>query len=153
MKRKQGFTLIELLVVIAIIAVLSTVVLGNLNVARESGANAAIRSNLSNLRDMIAVYYDTNGNYGTVSVNGCTSGGMFNATTPNDISGAITAALTASGHTSGIYCRSNVGAHTWAIAVPLKPLVTTGPQPAWCVDYRGITKQITFSMFSSSICP
>ncbi len=154
MNIRRGFTLIELIVVIAIISILSAVVISNIGNARDRSANASVKANLNSLRAMIAIFYDANGNYGTAGVNGCTSGGMFNSTSPNDISGAISEALQSSGHTGGIYCRSNTSTNQWAIAVPLRPLTgNNSTQQAWCVDFRGISKQVTFGSFSTSQCP
>ena len=64
---KKGFTLIELLVVVAIIGILASVVLASLNTARAKGADAAAKSDLSNLKEQAAIYYDSTGNqtYGT----------------------------------------------------------------------------------------
>lgn len=62
----RGFTLIELLVVIAIIGVLSSVVLGSLNVARAKGQEANIKSNLKNMIPQAELAYDTPGNYSLV---------------------------------------------------------------------------------------
>src|SRR6185436_9452504 len=61
-KFNRGFTLIELLVVIAIIGILSSVVLASLNTARNKGADAAVKSNLDNMRAQGEIYYDNNGN-------------------------------------------------------------------------------------------
>ncbi|MDC1205542.1 type II secretion system GspH family protein [Candidatus Pacebacteria bacterium] len=73
---KRGFTLIELLVVIAIIGILAAVVLASLNTARDKGSDAAIKSNLNNMRAQAELYYDDNSRtYGT-EVSACT-GGMF----------------------------------------------------------------------------
>jgi len=151
MKRTQGFTLIELLVVIAVIGILSSIVLASLNTARAKGADTSIKANLSTLRSMTVIYYDTNSSYGT-PVNGCTGGGMFNATTPNNISRVISEAVSASGYIGAtLLCRSSGGnpATLWSVAVPLK----TNPALAWCVDSSGIAKQINFASYSSSVCP
>ena len=59
--QNRGFTLIELLVVIAIIGILASVVLASLNTARDKGANAAVKSNLNNMRPQAELYYDNAG--------------------------------------------------------------------------------------------
>ena len=46
MKTKKGFTLIELLVVIAIIALLLSIILPSLKMAKQSGMTVICKSNL-----------------------------------------------------------------------------------------------------------
>lgn len=65
LKEKRGFTLIELLIVIAIIGVLSSVVIGSLNRARESGKVAQAVASVKNLRTTIEVYSTDVGSYPT----------------------------------------------------------------------------------------
>lgn len=60
---QRGFTLIELLVVIAIIGMLSSVVLASVNTARNKARDAAIKSELSELANLMALNYDNYGSY------------------------------------------------------------------------------------------
>jgi len=62
-KTKKGFTLIELLVVIAIIGILSAIGLVSLNGAREKARDAQRKSDLSQYRTALALYYDDNNHY------------------------------------------------------------------------------------------
>ncbi|MCK5023096.1 MAG: prepilin-type N-terminal cleavage/methylation domain-containing protein [Candidatus Aenigmarchaeota archaeon] len=56
MNKQKGFTLIELLMVIAVVSLLSTIVLGSLNDAREKGRIAAIQKFSSNLHHTTGDY-------------------------------------------------------------------------------------------------
>jgi type IV pilus assembly protein PilA len=68
MKNNKGFTLIELLVVIAIIGILSSIVIASLNSARSRGKDAAIRSQMAQLRTQAEIFFDANGgSFGTAS--------------------------------------------------------------------------------------
>ena len=74
---KRGFTLIELLVVIAIIGILASVVLASLNSARDKGSDAAIKSNLNNMRAQAELSYDDNSrSYASACTDAAT---MYNA--------------------------------------------------------------------------
>ena len=135
-KLTTGFTLIELLVAIAIIGLLSAIILASLNTARGKGADAAVKSNLHNMRAQDDLYYTSNGDsYGTW--NGgvkatcptvVTVGSMMND--PNIIK-AIAAALVAGGN--GTSCIVVGG--SYAIAVGMKTV-----NQAWCIDSSGISK-------------
>lgn len=59
----KGFTLIELLVVIAIIGVLSSVILSGLNSARDRAKDAAIKEEVSEITNFLAMEFLDTGNY------------------------------------------------------------------------------------------
>ena len=128
----RGFTLIELLVVIAIIGILSSVVLASLNTARSKGADAAVKSNLNNVRAQAELFYDGNVNsYAGVCVNG--------AAGTNTIGRGVQSAITAGGEpTAVLNTRCGDAAGTWAAWTRLKSDTTAG----WCVDSTGTSKLI-----------
>ncbi len=76
-KFKKGFTLIELLVVVALIGILATLVLANLNAARERGRDAQRKSDLRNIQTALRLYYNDYDKFpaGTGNIKGCGTGG------------------------------------------------------------------------------
>ena len=60
---KKGFTLVELLVVVSLIGVLATLVIANLNSARERARDANRKSDLRNIQTALRLYYNDNGRY------------------------------------------------------------------------------------------
>jgi len=138
----KGFTLIELLVVIAIIGILSSVVLASLNTARSKGSDAAVKSNLANMRAQGELSYDNNG------------GSYENVCTDTNIVAAMNSAKSAGGATSINTTLATAGAAAtvtchasstaWAIEAPLK---STGFA---CVDSNGnSTTTATFHLSAS----
>ena len=115
----RGFTLIELLVVIAIIGILASVVLASLNTARAKGVDAAVRSDLNNMRAQAAIVYDNMGSYDTVCED------------------SIVAQAVATAGASCADGSDNTG--TFAFAVNL--VVTVGN--SYCVDSSGAAKDAT----------
>lgn len=148
MYKNKGFTLIELLVVIAIIGILSSVVLASLNSARGKGNDAAIKSNLANMRVQAELYYDTNGNYGSAlyynATGDCNTGGtgVFSDTTMRN---AFSAAESASGSAIGV-CSVLANGSAWAVSMPLK----SNNANSWCVDSTGASKQTTGNTLASA---
>lgn len=62
-KQNKGFTLIELLVVVSLLGVLATLVIANLNSARERARDATRKSDLRNIQTALRLYYNDNGTY------------------------------------------------------------------------------------------
>lgn len=62
-KTNKAFTLIELLVVVSLIGVLATLVLANLNSARERARDTQRKSDLRNIQTALRLYYNDNAGY------------------------------------------------------------------------------------------
>lgn len=65
---KKGFTLIELLVVVSLIGILATLVIANMNAARERARDATRKSDLRNIQTALRLYYNDNTGYPIASV-------------------------------------------------------------------------------------
>ncbi len=65
MKTKKGFTLIELLVVVSLIGILATLVLANLNAARQRGRDAQRKADFRNIQTALRLYYNDYGVFPT----------------------------------------------------------------------------------------
>jgi len=142
--RTRGFTLIELLVVIAIIGILSSVVLASLNTARQKGADAAIRSDLTNARPQAELYYDDHNNsYASVCTN--VAGSVYDQVLAAAQNAGISAVSRAHAGGSGVAaCNDSAGA--WAAEVPLKATSNT----FFCVDSSGQAVTETGAKLASS---
>lgn len=142
---KKGFTLIELLVVIAIIGILASVVLASLNSARNKGADAAIKSNLANVRAQAELFYDNNNSsYAGLCADTNVSNSMNAAKNASGATSINTTYATA-GSAGTVTCHEN-GSTGWAIESPLKATAGTFN----CVDSSGAATSTTGSTLAAS---
>jgi prepilin-type N-terminal cleavage/methylation domain-containing protein len=152
MKKNKGFTLIELLVVIAIIGILSSVVLASLNSARNKGADAAIKSNLANMRTQAELYYDANSGYSSATIADLPATGCTAATSvflDATITSAIASIKSANGGTDPICViggTDGAKASSWSMSSVLKA------GGSWCVDSTGASVSGTDSGTADGDC-
>jgi len=152
MNFKKGFTLIELLVVVAIIGILASVILTNTTRARNSGTDAAVKSNLRNAVNQGEIFFNTNtavpNSYTNVCTNGMVGGvksvGGF-VLVAAQATGLSSYAINTTGTTTTATC--NDSADAWAAEVPL---ATSGQM--WCVDNTGKLKQESTSIGAGTVC-
>ncbi|OGG47945.1 hypothetical protein A3D66_01405 [Candidatus Kaiserbacteria bacterium RIFCSPHIGHO2_02_FULL_50_9] len=140
-RRQFGFTLIELLVIVAIIGILSSVIIIFLNIARNKGDDAKVKTQLSSARATAEIYYDTNKHYSPVgTIADSCSVGMFTNTT-SGMSAYMNTANYPAGTTITCHHNATAGASASAYSIDAKLSTTDGGY--WCIDNTGVSKRNT----------
>ncbi len=118
--------------------------------ARQTGANAAIKSNLASIRAEAEIYYDYSGNfsYGPANRGGnCdTSGTIFVSADVKKSLSAIRSVLSSNNVDKPITCYNT--AVSWAVSSPL--ILSEVEGDYWCVDSTGFSGPIRNSIVSAS---
>jgi Tfp pilus assembly protein PilE len=145
--------LIELLVVIAIIGILSSVVLASLNTARNKGADASIKANLTQARAEAEIFHDTAGNYTGVCAQTGTNvigDSVKAAEIASDGTSRATYALTDVADATNGVCHVDANGTAWAAQVDLKD----ASQGYFCVDSTGKAGTTSTALAASIVaCP
>lgn len=143
----RGFTLIELLVVIAIIAILAAVSFALLGGGRTTARDTAVKAEMSQVLNMVEMYYENNNNYGAVLAEAdCVGGAAGSIFATNAELAAILAKIQS--ENGGISPRCAAGATSGGIATSwaVKVVLPSAPSGApWCVDSNQFRGQMAFS--------
>ena len=153
-KNNAGFTLIELIVVIMIIAILSGIIMFAVGKYIDKGKDSNVAGKLAILIPAGEVFYNVENTY-VDFCNPNTNSALKNAILqmPDQSSGApcYSASITSTTNPKGVCCHVASDGNSWAACA--RKFAT--PANYYCVDSRGIKKEVTGGTCSADItqCP
>lgn len=133
--QKNGFTIIELIVSITIVAFLSSIVLFSISKYINSGKDATIRANLAVLIPAAETFY------GTSSQEGLGYSGFCETSVVSNIISQLPVSPLSSLCPDALCCHVLDGGSAWAACIR----EYTDQDKAFCVDSRGVRKDISIS--------
>jgi len=139
----DGFTIIELLVVVAIVAVLSSIIMFSVQQYANKAKDSNVAGNLAVLIPAGETYYGINNNSYDGFCDVSLSTVVKNAISQMPVNITNISCYNGSTNQAGLCCRVAEDGQSWAACAKLFSNTTL----AYCVDSRGIKKQI-----SSSLC-
>jgi len=146
--QKNGFTLIELIVVISVISFLSAIILFSVIQYINSGKDASIRANLSILIPTGETYYNTTSQEGIGYTGFCDTNVVGSVVTQLPLPSS---ASDCPANTRGLCCNVKPDGNAWAACIR----EFSDDTKAFCVDNRGIKKEISVSDCTTIVyqCP
>lgn len=110
--KQKGFTLVELLIVVIILAILAAIVVPQFASTTDDANDAALVSNLANIRAAVDLYYQQHGEYPSAKLaTGGTCAGT-NGTGAADSDAAFLSQLSLYTDAEGVTCSSRISAGT-----------------------------------------
>jgi len=150
-KMQSGFTLIELLVVIAIIGILAALVLVALGNARDKANDAKVKSDVSQLRTLAEVLYDSSGaSYAAVTTCFNSTVSTVNCAGDANLANSVTTLRADVVSASGGSVAAGSTASGFCVSAGLK----TDTTKFACMDSTGVYKQSTAACgAAATACP
>jgi prepilin-type N-terminal cleavage/methylation domain-containing protein len=131
--RERGFTLIDLLFSMAIIALLLSIIISTLLIAKKKAEDSFVKSSLISIRTLAQLYYTTQdfGSNATCSFSGSGIGVDSGVFTNSQIAYIISDIRKKLNPPATVRCSTNASGTKWAISAEVLRHINQ----SWCVDF------------------